>query len=149
MVEAVIAFSLVAIALRVALPFAVDFARERKASGVLQSVLSVENAVRQAAKGGDMAALIDAPPGVVPPGLEAYLPAGFSFDQNDFVLNWNLFDGTEVLERVLVGTHHGSINVEIENDGLRAAVARLAGRRIWLDREHVLSVLVVDLDRQR
>lgn len=147
-VEAIITVSLIAIALRVALPFAVDFARERRAAGVLQSVLAVESAVRQAAQGGDMAALMDAPPGAVPAGLEAYLPADFSFDQDDFVLNWNLFDGTEVLERVLVGTYHGSINVEIEDPGLRAAVARLAGRRIWLDRENVLSVLVVDLDRQ-
>lgn len=146
-VEAIITISLIAILARIALPFGVDYLRERQAAEVISAVVMVEGAVRQAALAGDTAAVSDAPAGVIPAGLSAYLPDGFSFDHDSFVLNWNLFDGAEVLERVLIGSRHGSINIEIPGEGLRAAVARLAGRRIWLYRDNVLSVLVVDLDR--
>jgi len=73
----------------------------------------------------------EAPPGMVPEGLEEDLPAGFSFDRETYLLDWErwtlpsgLPDGSG--PRILLG-----ISIAAEDNLLANAVAALLGPQGW------------------
>ena len=134
-----------AILIRVALPFGLRALNDRAAVDILTEVAALERAARDAVAAGDLAAVRDAAPGVVPNGLENYLPAEFTFDGRRWELDWDLFEVGESIRGLVVGDLHGAIGIHVEGDAVRDALIRIAGRRVWLVEDTRVLVLVPDL----
>ena len=144
-VEYLIGFFAVVVLVRVALPFVLEWTDRRAAWEVLAEVATLEDAVRQAAGNGDLAAISDRPIGVVPPGLDAYLPDGFVFDHGRWSIDWDLYEVEGTARDFLVGDVHGAVELRIPDRRLRAAVIREAGPRTWLVEGDRVSLLVPNL----
>ena len=144
-VEYLIAGLILAIGVRIALPFGLQRLHDDRAVEILAGVATLEAAARAAVAAGDLTAVQDAPPGRIPAGLEHYLPEGFTFDGGDWELDWDLFEVGESIRGLVVGDLHGAIGIDLEREAIRNAVIRIAGRRVWLLDGRKVLILVPDL----
>ena len=127
-----IGISVVAIVLAVATPRVRVALEERAALDALEMVATVQRAAERAAEAGDRVALEDSPPGVVSPGLGAYLPDDFSFEDRRWTLDWDLYEIEGRLGDLVVGDRHGAVAVTFDDPRIADRVVDLAGRRVWL-----------------
>lgn len=88
LIELLIALTIVSILARIAVPAYQEYVRRARATQAVGDVRVVRQAAFQYA--GDNAAWPpDVNRGVIPPGMEQYLPAGFTFQRNGYLLDWD------------------------------------------------------------
>ncbi len=148
-VEYLLLASLLAIAVRVALPFGQRALHDRAFAEMARSITEVERAARAAAASGDFEAVEDAEAGTIPTGMDNYLPEGFEFERGTWRLDWDHFAAHDRLQEGMVGELHGVITVEIDDPALRDHFVREAGRRVWLEEGARVSIWVPDLTGTR
>ena len=128
--EVVVVLAVISIVVRIALPNVQEALARARASAALGDVEVVRTAAAAfyaRANGWPE----DAPPGVVPEGLEEDLPAGFSFDRGTYRIDWERWSVPDGLPGGSGSTTLLGISIATDDPLLGNAVAALIGARGW------------------
>ena len=140
LVEVAMVLAIVSILARIALPNVQEAITRARATAAVGDVEVVRTAAAAFyARSNQWPG--EAPAGVVPEGLDADLPDGFTFDRGTYQLDWERWTLPEVPGGSSSNTLLG-VSISTEDELLGNAVAALMGPRGWYTLGHNATFLV-------
>jgi len=130
LVELLLTVAIIGILAQIALPNYRVLTMKARAAAAYGDIEVVEQAVRNY-QGSLHSWPSEAAPGAIPPGLEPYLPEGFTFTRDDFLLDWEAFQIPGGLPTDPETTRVLGVAIVTSNQELGKALVDVFGETMW------------------